>query len=175
MGLWPLGGLPSGPSREPRVPRAQRDSPPASPGAARESRALRSLQAVGLQDLARRGLKRLQQAPSVWAAGPARVGSSGLEREVTQCHSVLRSSTLKLSVSHTARATLFIPAAPPASFLQHQAKGIFHDSPAPKYMYFSTLGKKKSSPNTHCIFIISPRYTGEHLALRGVHTSSTKY
>lgn len=37
----------------------------------------------GIQDFAQRGLKGLQQAPSVWAARPARTGSPWFEREVT--------------------------------------------------------------------------------------------
>lgn len=128
----------------------------------------------GIQDLAQRGLKRLQQAPSVWAARPARVGSSGFEREVTQCHLVLRSSTLKPSVSNTARLVIHSHRSfsdlPSAS----RKRRDFPRQSNSKIHLLLNLGEKKS-PNTHCIFIISSRYTREHLALRGVHTSSTKY
>lgn len=57
----------------------------------------------GIQDFAQRGLKGLQQAPSVCAANLARITSSWFEREVTKFHLFLRSSTLQLSVSSTTR------------------------------------------------------------------------
>lgn len=65
---------------------------------------LHSLFRGKIQDFAPRGLKGLQQAPSVCAANLTRIVSTWFEREVTKSHLFLRSSTLKLSISNTARA-----------------------------------------------------------------------
>lgn len=92
-------------------------------------------------------------------------------------HLGLRFSTRKLCASHTARAGSSSPlTALSVIYLRHQGKvGIFHDSPTPKYIYFSNLGGGRKSPNTYYIFIISSRYMRENPALRSIYTSSTKY
>ena len=66
---------------------------------------LHSLFGGKIQDFAQRGLKGLQQASSVCAANLARIVSAWFEKEVTKFHLFLRSSTLKLSMSNTTKAS----------------------------------------------------------------------